>query len=157
MDQLVEGIQYTKIDEWYEMTQFEEEFDIWEEYLIPAQTSIYDYIKCDSNIERKFVEGLEHHKQVLLYFKLPQWFKVLTPIGGYNPDWAILWQERDAHGEPTDKKGSASGARVGCPQSRPSSSQRTGPGHSSASVSDGGRRWIAISSASLRHEALVDP
>ena len=104
MDQLVEGIQYTKIDEWYEMTQFEEEFNIWEEYLIPAQTSIYDYIKCDSNIERKFVEGLERHEQVLLYFKLPQWFKVLTPIGGYNPDWAILWQEKDAHGEPIDKK-----------------------------------------------------
>lgn len=104
VDQLVKGIQYTKIDEWYEMTQFEEELDIWEEYLIPAQTSIYDYIKFDSNIEREFVEGLERHEQVLLYFKLPQWFKVSTPIGGYNPDWAILWQERDEHGEPTDKK-----------------------------------------------------
>lgn len=104
VEQLVDGIQYTKIDDWYEMTQFEEEFETWEQYLIPAQTSIYDYIKWDSNIEKEFVEDLERIDQVILYFKLPQWFKVTTPIGGYNPDWAILWQERNEHGEPTDKK-----------------------------------------------------
>jgi type III restriction enzyme len=103
-DQLVAGIQYTKIGEWYEMKQFYDEYEIWEEYLIPVKGSIYDYVKYDSNIEKDFVEGLERNKQVLLYFKLPPWFKVLTPIGGYNPDWAILWQERDEHGQPTDKK-----------------------------------------------------
>ena len=36
-----------------------------------------------------------------IYLKLPAWFKVTTPIGDYNPDWAIVFEERDAHGKPT--------------------------------------------------------
>jgi type III restriction enzyme len=38
---------------------------------------------------------------VKLYVKLPGWFTVPTPIGEYNPDWAIVWQTHDEHGEPT--------------------------------------------------------
>ena len=104
VEQLVNGIKYTKINEWYEMTQFDEEFDYYIEYLIPASKSIYGDIIFGSDIEKKFVEGLEKLDQVLLYFKLPSWFKVSTPMGGYNPDWAVLWQERDPHGEPLDKR-----------------------------------------------------
>lgn len=103
--QLVDGIQYEKIDEWYEMTQFEGEIEAWEEYLIPAQRCLYDHVKIDPNsVEGRFVEGLERREEVKLYVKLPEWFVVPTPLGDYNPDWAIVFEPRDAHGEPTGEE-----------------------------------------------------
>jgi type III restriction enzyme len=38
-----------------------------------------------------------------MFIKLPSWFKVRTPVGEYNPDWAIVWDEHDEHGHPTGK------------------------------------------------------
>ncbi|HMD99206.1 MAG TPA: DEAD/DEAH box helicase family protein [Terriglobia bacterium] len=102
-DQLVDGIRYEKIDQWYEMTQFEAEIESWMEYLVPAENSVYDHVIFDSELEKSFVEGLEARKDVKLYLKLPNWFKVATPVGEYNPDWAIVMEERDEHGEPTGK------------------------------------------------------
>lgn len=103
--QLVDGIQYEKIGEWYEMTQFEGEIEGWEEYLIPAEKCLYDYVVIDpSGVERGFVEGLERRDDVKLYVKLPAWFTVATPIGNYNPDWAIVVELRDEHGQPTGEE-----------------------------------------------------
>jgi len=99
-DQLVDGIRYERIDEWYEMTRFETEMDIWEKYLEPAPHSIYDYVKVDSEPERAFVRSMEQREDVKLYVKLPSWFTVETPIGAYNPDWAIVIEPRDEHGQP---------------------------------------------------------
>ncbi len=96
-EQLAEGIQYTPTGEWYKMEQFKEEIDSWGDYLIPAERSLYDYVEVDSltsdpadSNEGKFVLGLEKRKDVKLYVKLPAWFTVDTPIGTYNPDWAIV-------------------------------------------------------------------
>jgi len=102
-DQLVEGIQYERINDWYEMTKLEVEIEDWEDYLVPVERSVYDHVKCDSEIERQFAEGLEHRDDVKLYLKLPAWFTVPTPIGEYNPDWAIVMEECDEHGQPTGK------------------------------------------------------
>ena len=56
-----------------------------------ACTHIYDGVDIDlETIERPFAEALEHDARVKLYVKLPRWFEVRTPIGGYNPDWAIV-------------------------------------------------------------------
>lgn len=85
------------------MTQFEAEVESWESYLVPANHSIYDYVELDSQIEREFVEGLEKRADVKLYVKLPAWFTVQTPVGEYNPDWALVLEDRDAHGAPTGK------------------------------------------------------
>ena len=59
LDQLVNGIQYEKINEWYEMSQFED-IPSWAEYLIPAEHSVYDHVIYDSEVEREFVDDLEH-------------------------------------------------------------------------------------------------
>ena len=61
-DQLVEGIQYEKIAAWYEMTQFETEIADWQDYLVPAQRGIYDYVHYDSGIESQFVKDLDHQR-----------------------------------------------------------------------------------------------
>lgn len=103
-DQLVDGIQYERIDKWYEMTQFEAEIDSWEEYLIPNDKSLYDFVISDSGVETQFVKDLESLEEVKLYVKLPFWFTVSTPIGEYNPDWAIVIEPRDPHGKATGEQ-----------------------------------------------------
>jgi len=102
-DHLVNGIEYYKINEWYEMTQLEAETESWLDYMVPAERSIYDHVVYESEVEKDFIEGLEQRDDVKLYLKLPSWFKVLTPVGEYNPDWAIVMEERDEHGQPTGK------------------------------------------------------
>ena len=49
--------------------------------------------KIKSNIEKEFAEALDAREDIKLFSKLPGWFKVETPIGTYNPDWAIVKQE----------------------------------------------------------------
>lgn len=95
-DQLIDGIKYEKIGECYEMCQFETNIESWEEHLIKAENSVYDHVICDSDIERKFVEDIEKIAPVKLYVKLPSFFKVPTPIGTYNPDWAIVVEDSES-------------------------------------------------------------
>ena len=94
-DQLIDGIKYEKIDECYEMCQFEASIESWENHLIPVKRSLYDHVIYDSDTEKEFVEKLEKKEFVKLYVKLPAFFKVPTPIGTYNPDWAIVVEEPD--------------------------------------------------------------
>lgn len=102
-DQLVEGIRYERIDEWYEMTQFVSEIETWSDHVVPSErrngaggTHIYDAVPFDSEtIERSFITGLEKRKDVKLYIKLPSWFTVTTPVGEYNPDWAVVMENPD--------------------------------------------------------------
>lgn len=54
---------------------------------------IYDYVLTDSNIEREFVKELDTSKEVVVYAKLPRGFLIPTPVGDYNPDWAISFKE----------------------------------------------------------------
>lgn len=104
-DHLVNGIRYEKNGEWYEMSQLEgdEAIESWMEYLVPAEHSVYDHVVFESEVERAFVEGLENRDDVKLYFKLPRWFTVKTPVGDYNPDWALVMEERDEHGQAAGK------------------------------------------------------
>lgn len=103
-DQLIDGIKYEKIDECYEMCQFEASIQSWEDRLIPAARSVYDKVIYDSEVEKRFVKGLEDRADVKLYVKLPAFFKVPTPIGSYNPDWAIVIEPRDEFGDPTGEQ-----------------------------------------------------
>lgn len=54
---------------------------------------VYDYVVTDSDIERKFVDGLDTANEVVVYAKLPRGFLIPTPVGDYNPDWAISFKE----------------------------------------------------------------
>lgn len=57
------------------------------------QRHIYDYVLTDSNVERKFVKELDTSTDVVVYAKLPRGFLIPTPVGDYNPDWAITFKE----------------------------------------------------------------
>ncbi len=54
---------------------------------------IYDYVVTDSKVERAFVEELDTSAEVVVYAKLPRGFAIPTPVGDYNPDWAIAFQD----------------------------------------------------------------
>lgn len=54
----------------------------------------FDYIIIDSEVERKFAEHLDSNKDIKLFMKLPSEFKIPTPVGAYNPDWAIIKEEQ---------------------------------------------------------------
>jgi type III restriction enzyme len=54
---------------------------------------IYDYVVTDSDIERRFVEQLDTSNEVVVYAKLPRGFLIPTPVGDYNPDWAITFTQ----------------------------------------------------------------
>lgn len=54
---------------------------------------IYDYVVTDSKVEREFAKELDTSTEVVVYAKLPRGFLIPTPVGDYNPDWAISFKE----------------------------------------------------------------
>lgn len=54
---------------------------------------IYDYVVTDSKVERDFVAEIDTSEEVAVYAKLPRGFFIPTPVGDYNPDWAIAFTE----------------------------------------------------------------
>ncbi|MFX0561139.1 type III restriction-modification system endonuclease [Tepidibacillus infernus] len=60
---------------------------------IPVEKHIYDYVVTDSKIERVFAKELDVSNEVRVYAKLPRGFFIPTPMGNYNPDWAIVFRE----------------------------------------------------------------
>ena len=58
-----------------------------------ANKHLYDHIVYDSTNERKFAEQLDTDSQVAVYVKLPNGFYISTPLGKYNPDWAVAFYE----------------------------------------------------------------
>ena len=73
----------------------DEELKDYFEQSLKVNKSVYDSVIYDSEIERKFAEDLDKRKDIKLFVKLPSFFKVETPIGTYNPDWAIVKHDDD--------------------------------------------------------------
>ncbi len=91
---MVSGIKYEKIaGEEYEMRLFEDhELAGFIDNMLSVNRSIYDAIEYQSETEKQFAEILDGREDIKLFIKLPPWFKVQTPVGTYNPDWAIVKQ-----------------------------------------------------------------
>ncbi|HHY82022.1 MAG TPA: type III restriction endonuclease subunit R, partial [Clostridiales bacterium] len=91
---IVDGIKYTKIgdNEYYAQELFEKEELIGYLYknMMESKKSVYEYVVYDSANEERFAKSFENNSKVKLYAKLPGWFTIPTPLGSYNPDWAIL-------------------------------------------------------------------
>ena len=91
---IVDGIKYQKIgDEQYyaqELFETEELSGYLSKNMIESTKSVYDYIIYDSDVEAGFAKRFEKNEWVKMYIKLPDWFKIETPLGSYNPDWSVL-------------------------------------------------------------------
>ena len=94
-DLMIDGIKYEKIGaKEYEMRLFEDyEIHINELtfQISKKDKTIYsNLVPLDSNVEYDFARECENRDDIEFYFKLPFWFKIQTPIGNYNPDWALI-------------------------------------------------------------------
>jgi len=98
---LVDGIKYERIDgagaeaEW-EMLLFRNEEVINCLTALDVEKSVYEYVVYESEVERELARSLDEREDIRLFVKLPDWFKVDTPVGAYNPDWAILKHDGQA-------------------------------------------------------------
>lgn len=100
-DSVVDGIQYEQIaGSVYELRELQqdgrEERDRFVDQMYKVkhqQKTDFDYVVYDSDVERQFAKLLDSREDIKLFMKLPSKFKVPTPVGDYNPDWAILKQE----------------------------------------------------------------
>jgi type III restriction enzyme len=98
---LVDGIKYEKISgdgpeaEW-EMLLFKNEELVNYLNAIQVRKSVYEYVVYESEVERAFAHKLDQREDIKLFVKLPGWFEIDTPVGKYNPDWAIV-----KHGDKT--------------------------------------------------------
>jgi type III restriction enzyme len=99
---MLDGIKYEKLKgehNCYAMELFEnDELHSYLDNVVKVQDkerTLYDHILVDSNVESQFAKDLETMERVKFYFKLPYWFKIQTPIGSYNPDWAIVFENEE--------------------------------------------------------------
>ena len=98
---VVEGIQYEKIaGSVYELRELQKDGEEEKERFLDqmyqvqhTQKTDFDYVVFDSDVERQFAELLDSREDIKLFMKLPGKFKIDTPVGPYNPDWAIIKQE----------------------------------------------------------------
>lgn len=94
---LISEITYSKIDEVFDENEI---FTInnfsWnlQDNIMEVKKHIYDFLKVDSDNERRFAENLESW-EVSVYAKLPRWFVIPTPVWNYNPDWAIVFDKEN--------------------------------------------------------------
>ncbi|MEX2375741.1 MAG: restriction endonuclease subunit R, partial [Dehalococcoidia bacterium] len=95
---VVDGIKYERLgdEHYYAQELFEEEelTGYLKNMLEVTQKSLYEQVIYDSDTEAAFADAMEKNGDIKLYAKLPGWFRVPTPLGTYNPDWAVL-VERD--------------------------------------------------------------
>lgn len=95
---MVDGIKYEKNEneELYDQSLFvEDEISAYSDNIVPVSDnrSPYDHIIVDSSVEREFAVSCEQDPNVKFYIKLPSKFKIKTPLGSYNPDWALALEE----------------------------------------------------------------
>lgn len=93
---IVSHIIYNKLDEVWDEDAIFVDSDIQGiigQNVFDAKKHLYDKVKVDSNVEKSFAEDLDVHQNVEMYVKLPGGFFINTPVGKYNPDWAIVLNE----------------------------------------------------------------
>ena len=92
---VIERLAYDEVDERYDVdifmaSQTGQDFSRATQKL---KNHVYDYAITDSDVERRFVKELDTSTEVVVYAKLPRGFLIPTPVGDYNPDWAISFRE----------------------------------------------------------------
>jgi type III restriction enzyme len=97
---IVDGIKYQRLgaEEYYAQELFEQEelTGYLKNMMAVGNRSVYEQVVYQSDTEKSFAEQLEKNEAIKIYAKLPAWFKVPTPLGSYNPDWAVLVEKDGA-------------------------------------------------------------
>ena len=88
---IIEHLAYDPIEERYDLDIFTAEKQAVGPLAFKADHHIYEYVLTDSAVERKFAQELDTDVEVKVFAKLPRGFSIPTPVGDYNPDWAIAF------------------------------------------------------------------
>ncbi len=99
--ELVRGIEYEQLgDTLWEMRRLEpeaaDELERYVDRLYRVRNeakSPYSHVEYESSVEHHFAARLDEDERVRFFLKLPNWFTIDTPVGPYNPDWAIGWAD----------------------------------------------------------------
>ena len=86
--------------------------------MIDANKSVHEQVIYQSGTERTFAEQLEMNEAIKVYAKLPGWFRVPTPLGPYNPDWAVLGKRTEPSAFTSWSKRRADSSRMICATKR---------------------------------------
>lgn len=102
----VEQISYRLSDDKYCVSQFEKIVSHKDSVhdIANKKKSIYDAVVYSSDVEKNFAIDLDRDERIKLFIKLPVWFSVKTPLGGYIPDWAIVTVKMNSRGKEMDEK-----------------------------------------------------
>ncbi|MFN3582219.1 MAG: restriction endonuclease subunit R, partial [Pseudomonas sp.] len=92
---MTDGIVYKPLDEWWAQDLFREEQEVPLDRLVKVTRAPLDHIVTDSNIEAEIAKALDISGAIKVFAKLPASFRVTTPLGTYNPDWAIVREYGD--------------------------------------------------------------
>lgn len=120
---MADGVEYHRIaDRTYEMTLFKDFEFYLNQYSFSVSNqskTIYEgYIALDSNTENTFARHCESSEDVEFYFKLPKNFKIPTPLGNYNPDWAVVFKGQNKVYFVAETKNTGKGIQRGVDESK---------------------------------------
>jgi len=120
---MADGVEYHRIaDRTYEMTLFKDFEFYLNQYSFSVSNqskTIYEgYIALDSNTENTFARHCESSEDVEFYFKLPKNFKIPTPLGNYNPDWAVVFKGQNKVYFVAETKNTGKGTQRGVDESK---------------------------------------
>jgi type III restriction enzyme len=102
-DLMLEGIKYEKVaGAYWEQSRIEQDAEkgivryLSNLYEVQnREKSLFDKVEYESEVEKQFAHDLDSNENVKLFVKLPSWFKIDTPIGAYNPDWAFVTEREE--------------------------------------------------------------
>ena len=91
---VIERLAYDEVDERYDVDIFtaNQTGQDFSRASAKLKNHVYDYAITDSDVEREFVKELDTSSEIVVYAKLPRGFLIPTPVGDYNPDWAISFK-----------------------------------------------------------------
>ena len=90
---VIQGLTYQPIDQTYPLNEIFVSNQKIPSDSLKSEKHVFDYVVTDSGIEKKFAQELDGASEVVVYAKLPDKFKIPTPVGDYNPDWAIAFNK----------------------------------------------------------------
>lgn len=94
-EEMVRLVRYEALNENYSLEQFEEVVTTYQkESVLEVSKGVYDHIIWDSKTERDFALDVDEENKVRVFVKLPAWYTIPTPIGSYNPDFALVLEKK---------------------------------------------------------------
>ena len=95
LDEMLRALTYEKTGETIPLTELQDSFDTYKKLQPTPERGLYDHAMCDSGIEMDFARDADTASEVVCFLKLPESYKIPTPIGNYSPDFGIVLKRKN--------------------------------------------------------------